>query len=274
MERLRPGDAVEVPLRFAQADFDEFARLSGDDNPIHVDPGFADRTKFGRTVAHGMMLFGVLDAAVGRWLGRPITTWSQELTFPAPTFADDDLVATLRIESADRHSVRIGQWLRRSDGADTAGGFAVVGLDDSSGPGDEFPDPPPESSGELFGVRPGMRTTARRVIGPADVAAYRDLVADTNPRRGRGGVIPVPLLGGTVSYLLGVELPGRGTNWLRQRFTFCQPVPVGATVETEVEVVRVRPDKALVDLATSITVAGRMAATGESLVLISDLESH
>jgi acyl dehydratase len=44
---------------FTQAEFDAFARLSGDDNPIHVDPEFSARTRFGRTVAHGMLLYGV-----------------------------------------------------------------------------------------------------------------------------------------------------------------------------------------------------------------------
>ena len=53
---------------FSQSDFDRFAALSGDDNPIHVDPEFAARSKFGRTVAHGMFLYG----NVCRLLGTPL----------------------------------------------------------------------------------------------------------------------------------------------------------------------------------------------------------
>jgi len=37
----------------AAVDFDRFARLTGDDNPIHCDPVFAATTHFGATVAHG-----------------------------------------------------------------------------------------------------------------------------------------------------------------------------------------------------------------------------
>ena len=39
-----------------QEEFDLFARISGDDNPIHVDPEFSARTRFGRTVSHGMLI--------------------------------------------------------------------------------------------------------------------------------------------------------------------------------------------------------------------------
>ncbi len=49
---------------FTQADFDAFAALSGDDNPIHVDPDFSARTRFGRTVAHGALLCSVLRGLV------------------------------------------------------------------------------------------------------------------------------------------------------------------------------------------------------------------
>jgi len=47
-----------------QADFDAFAAVSGDDNPIHVDPEFSAHTRFGRTVAHGMLLYSRLWAMV------------------------------------------------------------------------------------------------------------------------------------------------------------------------------------------------------------------
>lgn len=73
-----------------QADFDRFARLSGDDNPIHVDAAFSARTGFGRTVAHGMLLYSrvwALAAAV-RPGARHV---SQSLMFPAPAYAGEEL---------------------------------------------------------------------------------------------------------------------------------------------------------------------------------------
>jgi acyl dehydratase len=269
---LDPGATHDVPLRFTQAQFDEFARLSGDDNPIHVDPEFCAATRFRRPVAHGMMLFGMLDAAVCRWIGAPVALWAQELVFRAPTFADDDLTATLSLESATERSVRIAQWIHRSDGEETAGGHTVIGFTDEPHTADGAADPPPTADGALLGIRPGMDATSQRTITGADVIDYLDLVENPNPRYAAGRSIPPPLMGGLVSHLLGVELPGRGTNWLRQRYTFHMVVPVGSTVETRVEVTRVRPEKALVNLATTCVVAGRTVVTGDALVLVSDLE--
>ncbi len=52
------GDKVTVRRRLSQDDFLAFARLSGDENPIHTDALFSARTRFGRPVAHGMFLYG------------------------------------------------------------------------------------------------------------------------------------------------------------------------------------------------------------------------
>jgi 3-hydroxybutyryl-CoA dehydratase len=56
-----------------QEKIDGYARVSGDFNPIHVDPAFAATTPFGGTIAHGMLLLAylseMLTAAFGRaWL--------------------------------------------------------------------------------------------------------------------------------------------------------------------------------------------------------------
>ena len=78
-----------------QADFERFALLSGDDNPIHVDPEFAARTGFGRTVAHGMLLYSRVWALIAS--ARPGARHvGQTLMFPAPAYADEEL--EVRIE--------------------------------------------------------------------------------------------------------------------------------------------------------------------------------
>jgi acyl dehydratase len=81
-----------------QTDFDRFARLSGDDNPIHVDPAFSARTGFGRTVAHGMLLYGRVWALIvaARPGARHV---SQSLMFPAPAYADEELEITIGAEA-------------------------------------------------------------------------------------------------------------------------------------------------------------------------------
>lgn len=87
---MTQGSQVISVRSFRQTDFDCFAQLSGDDNPIHVDSKFAAQTQFGRTVAHGVLLCSVLRGLIENILpgGRLI---EQSVMFPAPTFADEPM---------------------------------------------------------------------------------------------------------------------------------------------------------------------------------------
>lgn len=82
------GTVFTAERSFTQAEFDLFAEISGDDNPIHVDPAFSAETRFGRTVAHGMLLYTALRGLLERHFpgARQI---EQSLMFPAPTFAGE-----------------------------------------------------------------------------------------------------------------------------------------------------------------------------------------
>jgi acyl dehydratase len=85
--------------------------------------------------------------------------------------------------------------------------------------------------------------------------------------------VPVGLLAGMVSELLGTRLPGRGTNWLKQKYRFVEVARVGEPLTARVEISRVRPDKALVNLSSTCTTSdGRVIFHGESLVLVKELE--
>lgn len=108
-----------------QADFDAFARISGDDNPIHVDPDFSARTRFGRTVSHGMLLYarvwGLIRAraTVGRQL-------EQTLMFRNPSYAGEALDLTAEVIGLDPASVRFSVSVRRvADGAPGLEGEAL-----------------------------------------------------------------------------------------------------------------------------------------------------
>ena len=117
-----------------------------------------------------------------------------------------------------------------------------------------------------------MTASRTRQFTNADVADYLQLVDDPNPLyRGKSPELPPSLLGGMVSWLLGVDLPGRGTNWLKQHYRFHQVVTTPATVTTTVAITRLRPDKGLVNLSSTCEVDGAIAVSGESLVLATDV---
>jgi 3-hydroxybutyryl-CoA dehydratase len=82
--------SFQIEHTLTQRDFDRFAELSGDDNPIHVDPAFCAGTRFGGTLAHGMLLYTVLWGLIQRHYpgARQVR---QSLMFPAGTYAGQAL---------------------------------------------------------------------------------------------------------------------------------------------------------------------------------------
>ncbi len=102
-----------------------------------------------------------------------------------------------------------------------------------------------------------------------DLAEYASLAGIAQTPR----VVPEPLLGGVFSYLLGTKLPGRGTNYLKQHLEFPKPAFVGEEITATVEIIRLRPEKELVNLRTLCTnPRGEIVCAGEALVLVKDLE--
>lgn len=84
--------------------------------------------------------------------------------------------------------------------------------------------------------------------------------------------LPEPLIGALFSYLLGVELPGRGTNYLKQQTEYLQTAQIGERLTATVEITRIRADKQLVDLATTcVNDVGDVLARGRALVLVRDV---
>ena len=98
------GKHIVLDRTLTQDEFDKFATLSGDDNPIHVDPEFSAATRFGRTVAHGLLLNSILRGLLDQLVpgGRQL---SQNLKFPAPTYAGEPMRFSVAIQSDDGQTV-------------------------------------------------------------------------------------------------------------------------------------------------------------------------
>ena len=115
---------------FSQEDFDRIAVLSGDDNPIHVDPDFAAKTRFKKTVAHGMLLYGMVSRVIGDFVpgGIPI---EQGLMFPAPTYTDEEVTIWVVVTSAlkEKKALELDTFVIKADGNLGLKGRAVIGLE-------------------------------------------------------------------------------------------------------------------------------------------------
>jgi acyl dehydratase len=101
-----PSEAIVEDWLPTQAAFDRFAAASGDDNPIHVDADFSTRSRFGRTVAHGMLLYSRLWGMLSRHFPGMRHT-EQTLMFPNPAFAGEELRFEARVARGEDGSLTV-----------------------------------------------------------------------------------------------------------------------------------------------------------------------
>ncbi|MBF0339394.1 MAG: SDR family oxidoreductase [Magnetococcales bacterium] len=87
--------AVSFDVRVTLEDARRFAELSGDHNPLHVDPAYAAGTTFGRPILHGAYAAGLLSRMAGMHLpGRSCLLHGLRLSFIAPIHPPAELRVT------------------------------------------------------------------------------------------------------------------------------------------------------------------------------------
>jgi acyl dehydratase len=97
-------DAVHrYAFRFSQADVINFARVTGDNNPLHLDAEFAANTPFKRPIIHGMLGASVFTKVLGtEFPGYGSVYLGQTLEFLRPMFVDTDYEAVFTVRSINR----------------------------------------------------------------------------------------------------------------------------------------------------------------------------
>lgn len=126
-EEFEPGQRLITSGRtVTEADVVNFAGLSGDYNPVHVDARYSAQSGFGQRVAHGILVIsivsgllvqtGLLDGTLGAF--REIKRWK----FKAPIFIGDTVRAEMTIletrtlKGVDGGIVEIGLKVLNQDG--------------------------------------------------------------------------------------------------------------------------------------------------------------
>lgn len=135
-EELRVGASAELSRTVTEEDVLLFARVTGDDNPVHVDPAAGAASPFGERIAHGMLAGGLISAVLGTRLPGPGCIYvEQSLRFVRPVRFGDTVTARVEVREliAEKRRVRLATVCRNQMGEVIVKGEAVVAVPGGEG---------------------------------------------------------------------------------------------------------------------------------------------
>jgi len=95
---IKIGDVFEKEFIVTDDKVRTFAKISGDDNPLHVNDDFASKTRFGKRIAHGILITSFISKVIGRDFPGDGTIYvSQEVKFKRPVFINDKVTVRIKI---------------------------------------------------------------------------------------------------------------------------------------------------------------------------------
>lgn len=100
---VRVGDHADFEKTVTADDIVKFAEVTGDTNPLHSDPDYAKKTRFGECIAHGMLSAGFISAVLGTKLAPHACAiyLSQSLRFMRPVKVGDTIRATVEVKGVE-----------------------------------------------------------------------------------------------------------------------------------------------------------------------------
>lgn len=116
-----------------ESDVVMYAGITGDFNPMHIDQVYAEKTRFGGRIAHGMLTAGFISAVLGMKLpGEGSIYMSQSLRFTRPVRIGDTITARIEVIElfADKKRVRLGTTCRNQNDELVLDGEALVLMQD------------------------------------------------------------------------------------------------------------------------------------------------
>ena len=98
IEDIEMGMTRYIQKVITDRDIEQFAEISTDHNPVHLDDEYARDTIFEGRIAHGILTAGLVSAVIGEQLpGHGTIYMSQNLKFLAPVRPGDSVHAEVKV---------------------------------------------------------------------------------------------------------------------------------------------------------------------------------
>jgi 3-hydroxybutyryl-CoA dehydratase len=99
-QALRIGAKASYTKTITDEDVVNFARFSGDDQPVHLNSEYAANTRFERRIVHGAILVSMVSTVLGHVMAEPdhtIIFLGQQSRFVSPAYLDDTVTVTCEV---------------------------------------------------------------------------------------------------------------------------------------------------------------------------------
>src|SRR3712207_3618923 len=126
---LEVGQTADFTKTVTEADVVMFAGITGDLNPAHVDQVWAEASRFGGRIAHGMLSAGFISTVLAMKLPGPGTIYLQQsLRFTKPVKIGDTVTARVEVLETipQKRRVRLATTVANHHGETVIEGEAVV----------------------------------------------------------------------------------------------------------------------------------------------------
>ncbi len=91
------GHSKKYQYVITQEMIQKFAEVTGDYNPIHVDEAYAKTTKFGKCIAHGMLMGGFFSRCLVETFGGNGIYLGQDMKFTNPIYVGDEIEVSMTL---------------------------------------------------------------------------------------------------------------------------------------------------------------------------------
>ncbi len=108
VNELEIGEKASFTKTITETDVYNYAGVTGDFNPAHINESFAKETIFKGRIAHGMIAAGLISTVLGTQLPGPGCIYvSQDLKFTAPVRFGDTITATVEVKDINKEKNRV-----------------------------------------------------------------------------------------------------------------------------------------------------------------------
>lgn len=108
ISQIEIGDQASTTRTFTEQEVVDFAKLSGDNNPLHLNEDFAKRTSFKHRIVHGHLVSSMYSDILGSQLpGLGTIYLKQRVTYTKPVFLGDTITSSVVVLEKDLEKNRV-----------------------------------------------------------------------------------------------------------------------------------------------------------------------